>query len=115
MGKESKQVATAASAMDKAATLDYSRDETTRCMFVPFSIEGWKTRSGREQLMKHLATEAASTWVWDRDVFSFWTRKEMSLSLIIGNAKIVLRYVGCLIRGVRQQCHQGEATYARNN
>jgi hypothetical protein len=40
-----------------------------------------------DKLLKDLAKEAASTGVWERDVFLHWIRKEISLSLIRGNAK----------------------------
>lgn len=105
----SKQAAAAATARDKAKRRDHAKDGTPGYTFVPFSIETYG-RLGVEadKLLKDLAIDAASTGVWERDVFLHWIRKEISLSLIRGNAKIFKRFVGCLIRGVGQHFQQGD-------
>ena len=55
---------------------------------MPFSVETYgRLGPEAEKLLRDLATEAASTGVWERDVFLHWIRKEISLSLIRGNAK----------------------------
>jgi hypothetical protein len=108
-GKASKQAGAAATARDKAKRWDHAKDGTPGYTFVPFSIETYgQLGVEADKLLKDLASEAASTGVWERDVFLHWIRKEISLSLIRGNAKIFKRFVGCLIRGVGQHFQQGE-------
>jgi hypothetical protein len=108
-GKASKQAAAAATARDKAKRRDHAKDGTPGYTFVPFSTETYgRLGVEAEGLLKDLATKAASTGVWERDVFLHWIRKEISLSLIRGNAKIFKRFVGCLIRGVGQHFQQGD-------
>ena len=53
-----------------------------------------------DKLLKDLVT---STGPWGRDVFLNWSRKEISVSLNMGNARIFQRFVGCFIRGTRQR------------
>ena len=108
-GIASKRAGAAAESRDKRKRKDHAKDGTPGYTFVPFSIETYG-RLGVEadKLLKDLATEAASTGVWEREAFLHWIRKEISLSLIRGNAKIFKRFVGCLIRGVGQHFQQGD-------
>jgi hypothetical protein len=86
-----KHAAAAATARDKAKRRDHAKDGTPDYTFVPFSIESYG-RLGVEanKLLKDLSNEAASTGVWERDVFLHWIRKEISLNLIRGNAQRLL-------------------------
>ena len=61
-----------------------------------------------DKSLKDWATGAASTGAWERDVFLHWIRKEISVSLIRGNARIFKRLVGCLIRGTREHFQKGD-------
>jgi hypothetical protein len=45
-----------------------------------------------------MAERAASSGDCDRDCFLHWMRKEISFSLIWGNAQMFRRYLGQLIR-----------------
>jgi hypothetical protein len=97
----SKQPGAGAVARERAKRRDHAKDGTPRYTFVPFSIETYGGQGPEaDKLLKDLATPADSTGVWERDVFLHWIRKEISLSLIRGNTKIIKRFVGCLIRGV---------------
>jgi hypothetical protein len=83
--KASKQRADAVVAREQAKRRDHAKDGTPGYTFAPFSIESYG-RLGPEadELLKDLATEAASNGVWERDVFLHWIKKEISLSLIRG-------------------------------
>jgi hypothetical protein len=113
-GKASKQAA-AATARDKAKRRDHAKDGAPGYTFVPFSIEA-HGRLGVEddKLLQDLAKEAASTGVWKRNVFLHRIRKEISLSVIRGNAKIFKRFVDCFMRVVGQHFQQGDDISARD-
>jgi hypothetical protein len=62
----------------------------------------WESRQ-----IRCLADEKASTGVCERVAFLHWIRKEISFSLIRGNARILKRFVGCLAQGVGENVQQG--------
>ena len=99
--KASEQEGAAAAARDKRKRKDHAQDGTPGNTFVPFSIESYG-RLGVEadKLLKDLATEAASTGAWERDVFLHWIRKEISVGLIRGNARI---FRGCWLLNSRKR------------
>jgi hypothetical protein len=107
--KASEQPGAAAAERDKRKRKDHGADGTPGYEFVPFSIESYG-RLGLEadKLLKDIATEAASTGAWEMEVFLHWMRKEVSLSLIRGNARIFRRFVGSLIRGVGLHFRPGD-------
>jgi hypothetical protein len=107
-GKASKVMGAAAAARDEAKRNDHAKHGTKGYSFVPFSVESYGCL-GKEadQLLKDLADGAASTGVCERVAFLHWIRKEISLSLIRGNARIFKRFVGCLARGVGENFQQG--------
>jgi len=82
-GIASKQAGAAAAARDKRKRKDHANDGTPGYTFVPFSVETYG-RLGVEadKLLKDLATEAASTGVWEREAFLHWIRKEISLMVV---------------------------------
>jgi hypothetical protein len=107
-GKASKVMGAAASVRDEAKRNDHAKHETKGYSFVPFSVESYGCL-GKEadQLLKDSADGAASTGVCERVALLHWIRKEISLSLIRGNATIFQRFVGCLARGVGENFQQG--------
>ena len=76
---------------------------------MPFSVETYgRLGEDADKLLKDMATEAASTGVWEREAFLHWIRKEISLSLIRGNARLFRRYLGQLVRGTGSHFQQGD-------
>jgi hypothetical protein len=71
--------------------------------FVPFAMESYG-RLGLDalQLLKDWAGTASSGGVFDRDSYLVWIKRELSVALIKGNARILCRYVGFLPQGVEQ-------------
>jgi len=65
-----------------------------------------------DRLLKELAQGAASTGSCEPEGYLHWIRKEISLSLIRGNARIFRRFVGSLTRGIGQHFQQGDDTPA---
>ena len=88
---------------------DHGRGINGSYSFVPFAVETYG-RLGRdaEKLLKDMAELAASTGDCDRDAFMHWMRKEISVSLIRGNARVFRRYLGQLIRGTGTNFQQGD-------
>jgi hypothetical protein len=75
---------------------------------VPFSVECYGCLGTEaDQLLRDLADGAASTGACERTDYLHWIRKEISLSLIRGNARITKRFVGCLTRGIGENFQQG--------
>jgi hypothetical protein len=97
--KASKQAAATAVAREQAKRRDRPKDGTPGYTFVPFSIvTHGRLGTEADKLLKDLATEAASTGLWERDMFLHWIWKEISSSLIRGNAKTMLCWLpdeGC--------------------
>ena len=100
-GPASKQIGAAAAARDEAKRNDHAKHGTPGYSFVPFSVESYGCL-GKEadKLLKDLADGAASTGACERVSYLHWIRKEISLSLIRGNARVIKRFVGCLTRGI---------------
>ena len=105
----SKTAGAAAAAREKTKLRDHARDGTPGYSFVPFVIESYG-RLGKEaeQLLGKLADGAASTGLFERQVYLQWIKKEISLTLIRGNARVFRRFVGGLTRGVGVNFQQGD-------
>jgi hypothetical protein len=98
--KASKTPGAAAEERDKAKKRYHEKNGTPGYSFVPFSIETYgRLGKDAERLLKDMAVRAASTGDCDSVSFLHWMRKEISLSLIRGNARVFRRYLGQLIRG----------------
>ena len=105
----SKTPGAAAEERDKQKRRYHEQNGTPGYSFVPFSVESYG-RLGRpaESLLKDMADRAASTGDCDRDCFLHWMRKEISLSLIRGNARVFRGYLGKLIRGTGEHYQPGD-------
>jgi hypothetical protein len=78
--------------------------------FVPFAIESYG-RLGLEalKLLRDWADSASSGGLFDRDGYLVWIKRELSVSLIKGNARLFRRYVGYLTQGIgRRFVHGGD-------
>lgn len=107
--KASKTPGAAAEERDKAKKRYHEKNGTPGYSFVPFSVESYgRLGKDAENLLKDMAERAASTGDCDRNGFLHWIRKEISLSLIRGNARVFRRYLGQLIRGTGTDFHQGD-------
>jgi hypothetical protein len=76
---------------------DHAKERAPGCMIVSFSIVSYG-RLGVEadKVLKDLAGEAARGL--GEGVFLHWIRKAMSLSLMMVSAKVLKKFVGCLMR-----------------
>jgi hypothetical protein len=76
--------------------------------FVPFAIESYG-RLGLEalKLLNDWADTASGGGLFDRDSYLVWIKREISVALIKGNARIFRRYVGFLVQGVGQRFVHG--------
>ena len=107
--KASKTPGAAAEERDKQKRLYHQKNGTPGYAFVPFSIETYgRLGKDAEKLLRDMAERAASTGECDRDCFLQWMRKEISSSLIRGNARVFRRYLGYLIRGTGSHFQEGE-------
>jgi hypothetical protein len=78
--------------------------------FVPFAIESYG-RLGRAavQLLNDWADAVACDVFFDRASYLVWMKRELSVALIKGNARMFRRYVGMLTQGVGQRFVAGGA------
>ena len=78
--------------------------------FVPFAIETYG-RLGVEavKLLKDWAKTAGEADMMDRNSYLVWMKREISVSLIKGNARMFRRFVGLLTRGVGQRYLSGDS------
>jgi hypothetical protein len=78
--------------------------------FVPFAIESYG-RLGRAavQLLNDWADAVAGDVFFDRASYLVWMKRELSVALIKGNARMFRRYVGMLTQGVGQRFVAGGA------
>jgi hypothetical protein len=76
--------------------------------FVPFAIESYG-RLGLDafKLLQDWAESASGGGLFDRDGYLVWIKREISVALIKGNARIFRRYVGFLTQGVGQRFVHG--------
>ena len=88
--------------------MDHEKNGTPGYQFIPFSVESYgRLGEDADRLLKDMAERAASTGSCDRNGFLHWMRKEISLSLIRGNARIFSYYLGLLIRGTGVDFQEG--------
>jgi hypothetical protein len=107
--KASKTPGAAAEERDKQKRRYHEKNGTPGYSFVPFSVETYgRLGKDAENLLRDMAERAASTGDCDRDCFLHWMRKEISLSLIRGNARVFRRYLGQLIRGTGTNFQPGD-------
>jgi hypothetical protein len=78
--------------------------------FVPFAVESYG-RLGLDalRLLRDWADSAAGGGLFDRDSYLVWIKRELSVALIKGNARLFRRYVGFLTHGVGQRFVPGGA------
>ena len=76
--------------------------------FVPFAIETYG-RLGRAavELLGEWADAAARNGAFDRDAYLMWVKRELSVSLVRGNARLFTKFVGVLTRGIGQRFVEG--------
>jgi hypothetical protein len=76
---------------------------------VPFSVETYG-RLGKdpENLLRDMAERAASTGNCDHECLLHWMRKDISLSLVRGNARVFRRYLDQLVRDTGTNFQQGD-------
>jgi hypothetical protein len=76
--------------------------------FVPFALESYG-RLGLDalKLLRDWADAASGGGLFDRDGYLVWIKREISVALIKGNARLFRQYVGFLTQGVGQRFVQG--------
>ena len=75
---------------------------------MPFAIETYG-RLGVEavKLLKDWAKTAGEADMMDRNSHLVWMKREISVSLIKGNARLFKKFVGVLTRGIGQRFVEG--------
>jgi hypothetical protein len=82
---------------------------TSSYRFVPFAVESYG-RLGSEafELLNDWATSAASGGFYNRTAYLVWIKREISVALIQGNARLFKRFVGVLTQGIGRRLVHGE-------
>ena len=77
--------------------------------FVPFAIEtyGRLGRAAVEVLGEWADAAAAGSGVFDQDAYLTWVKRELSVTLVRGNAGLFKKFVGVLTRGIGQRFVEG--------
>jgi hypothetical protein len=60
------------------------------------------------ELLNDWATSAASGGFYNRTAYSVWIKRELSVALIKGNARLFKRFVGVLTQGIGRRLVHGE-------
>ena len=90
---------------DKAKVGDPAKNGTQGYSFVSFSVETYgRLGATADKLLKELADVAASTG----DAYLCWIKREISLSLNRGDARVFRKFSGCLSRGIGVNYQQGD-------
>ena len=58
-------------------------------------------------MLAEWADAAAGAGAFGRDVYLTWIKRELSVSLVCGNARLFRRFVGVLTRGIGQRFVEG--------
>ena len=76
--------------------------------FVPFAIETYG-RLGRAavEVLGEWADAAAGSGVFDGDAYLTWVKRELTVTLVRGNARLFKKFVGVLTRGIGQRFVEG--------
>lgn len=107
--KASKTPGAAAEERAKAKRRYHEKNGTPGYRFVPFVVESYgRLGKDAENLLKSMADRASSSGDCDRNGYLHWIKKEISLSLVRGNARVFRRYLGQLIRGTGVDFQPGD-------
>jgi hypothetical protein len=108
-GRASKVPGAAAKAAEDSKHRSHARDGTSGYRFVPFAVESYG-RLGSEaiELLNDWATSAASGGFYNRTAYLVWIKREISVALIKGNARLFRRFVGVLTQGIGRRLVHGE-------
>ena len=76
--------------------------------FVPFAIETYG-RLGRAavEVLGEWADAAAGNGAFDRDAYLTWVKRELSVTLVRGNARLFKTFIGVLTRDIGQRFVEG--------
>lgn len=111
--KASKEAGAAAAEKEKSKIRDHETNGTPGYRFVPFIVETYgRLGTQAEALLKELAEIAASTGKCEEQAYMQWMRKEISVSLIRGNRKILWSFASTLHRGCGQNHMPGDSNAA---
>jgi hypothetical protein len=78
--------------------------------FVPFALESYgRLGSDALKLLKDWADAASGGGLFDRDDYLVWFKREVSVALIKGNARLFRQYFEFLTQGGGQRFVQGDA------
>jgi len=86
----------------------HASGDTQGHTFVPFAVESYG-RLGLDavQLLKDWADAVGKKGTYCRAVYMTWVKRELSVSLVKGNARLFKRFVGVLTRGIGQNFVEG--------
>ena len=86
----------------------HAAGDTRGYRFVPFAIETYG-RLGRAavEVLGEWADAAAGSGAFDRDAYLTWVKRELSVTLVRGNARLFKKFVGVLTRGIGQRFVEG--------
>ena len=80
--------------------------------FVPFAIESYELLGVEAvKVLKDWAKTAGEADLMDRNSYLVWMKREISVSLIKGNARMFRRFVGLLTKGIGQRYLAGDSQF----
>ena len=107
-GRASRTPGAAARVAEENKRRSHAAGGTRGYRFVPFAIETYG-RLGRAavEVLGEWADAAAGSGAFDRDAYLTWVKRELSVTLVRGNARLFKKFVGVLTRGIGQRFVEG--------
>ena len=107
-GRASRTAGAAARLAEENKGQSHAAGGTRGYRFVPFAIEtfGLLGRAAVE-VLGEWADAAAGSGAFDRDAYLTWVKRELSATLVRGNARLFKKFVGVLTRGIGQRFVEG--------
>jgi hypothetical protein len=107
-GRASKTPGAAARVAEENKRRSHAAGGTRGYRFVPFAMETYgRLGTAAVEVLREWADAAAGAGVFSRDAYLSWIKKELSVSLVRGNARLFRRFVGVLTRGIGQRYVEG--------
>ena len=76
--------------------------------FVPFAMETYaRLGNAAVKVLNAWADDAAGSGMFSREAYLTWMKRELSVHLVSGNARIFRRFVGVLTRGIGERFVEG--------
>ena len=107
-GRSSRTPGAAARVAEENKRRHHAAGGTRGYRFVPFAVETYgRLGNAAVEVLADWADAASRAGGFDRDAYLTWIKRELSVSLVRGNARLFGKFVGVLAPGVGQRFVEG--------